>query len=111
MIQGHGALWAYDHQDEGIRVSGTTHAYIRGEAIEFHFCPVCGCIAFWRSRHRDAQGRLRVAVNLRLAEPDTVAAIPIDHFDGLEQLRGPAARRSTGRRLLVLSLFAITRGF
>jgi hypothetical protein len=31
----------------------------------------------------DAQGRRRIAVNLRLAAPEAVAAIPIDHFDGL----------------------------
>lgn len=28
-------------------------------------------------------GRRRIAVNLRLAEPDAVSAIVIDHFDGL----------------------------
>ena len=28
-------------------------------------------------------GRRRIAVNLRLAEPDAVGAIVIDHFDGL----------------------------
>jgi hypothetical protein len=28
-------------------------------------------------------GRRRIAVNLRLAEPDTVGAIVVDHFDGL----------------------------
>jgi len=32
----------------------------------------------------DAQGRLRIAVNLRLAEPAAVAAISIDHFDDLD---------------------------
>jgi hypothetical protein len=33
---------------------------------------------------KDDQGRIRTAVNLRLAEPGAVAAIPIDHFDGLD---------------------------
>ena len=32
-------LWAYDYEGEGIEVSGKTQSYIRGEAIEFHFCP------------------------------------------------------------------------
>jgi hypothetical protein len=27
-------------------------------------------------------GRRRIAVNLRLAEPDAVGAIPLEHFDG-----------------------------
>jgi hypothetical protein len=79
----YGVLWAYDHEDEGIHTRGTTQAYVRGEHIEFHFCPVCGNVAWWRGRQTDAQGRRRIAVNLRLAEPEAVAAIPIDHFDGL----------------------------
>jgi hypothetical protein len=79
----YGVLWAYDYEDEGIKVSGKTQAYVRGKALEFHFCPVCGCVAFWRGLQKDQQGRLRIAVNLRLAEPEAVAQIPIDHFDGL----------------------------
>jgi hypothetical protein len=79
----YGALWAYDYENEGIRVSGPTRAYVRGEAIEFHFCPSCGCIAFWRGRRTQGDGRRRMAVNLRLAEPAPIANVPIDHFDGL----------------------------
>lgn len=80
----YGVLWAYDWVDEGIRVSGTTRAYVRGQAVEFHFCPNCGCVSHWRGQQADAQGRRRIAVNLRMAEPAAVAAIPIDHFDGLD---------------------------
>ena len=80
----YGALWAYDYVDEGIRIAGHTQAYVRGKAIEFHFCPVCGCVVCWRGLETDAAGRCRTAVNLRLAEPDAVAQIPIDHFDGLD---------------------------
>ena len=80
----YGALWAYDWDGEGIRVSGPTGAYLRGEReIEFHFCPTCGCVAYWRASRADDGGRKRIAVNLRLAEPDAVATIPIDRFDGL----------------------------
>lgn len=80
----YGTLWAYDYEGEGIVVSGPTRAYMRGQAIEFHFCPTCGNTAFWRAQKTDDQGRRRIAVNLRLAEPAEVAAIPIDHFDGLD---------------------------
>jgi hypothetical protein len=80
----YGVLWAYDYEGEGIHVDGTTRAYVRGDALEFHFCPVCGCIAFWRGLRVDDKARRRIAVNLRLAEPAAVAAIPIDHFDGLD---------------------------
>ena len=69
----YGALWAYDYENEGIRVSGRTQAYVRGKALEFHFCPTCGCMTFWRGLQRDKEGRLRIAVNLRLAAPEAVA--------------------------------------
>jgi hypothetical protein len=81
----YGALWAYDYEDEGITVFGRTQPYVRGKAIEFHFCPVCGCVAFWRAQQKDQEGRRRIAVNLRLAEPEAVAQIPIDHFEGLNK--------------------------
>lgn len=79
----YGALWAYDHDNEGIRVTGQTRAFVRGSALGFHFCAACGCMAYWRALEADEAGRRRIAVNLRLAEPDAVAGIPIDHFDGL----------------------------
>lgn len=80
----YGALWAYDYEGEGIRLAGHTRDYVRGRAIEFHFCPVCGCVVCWRARGLDDQGRRRMAVNLRLAEPGAVASLPIDRFDGLD---------------------------
>lgn len=80
----YGVLWAYDYEDEGIALSGPTQSFARGRALDFHFCPVCGCMVFWRGKRVDEQGRRRIAVNLRLAEPGAVADIPIDHFDGLD---------------------------
>lgn len=81
----YGVLWAYDWEGERIEVSGETRTYIRGDKeIEFHFCPACGCVAWWRAREDDPGGRRRIAVNLRLAEPELVATIPINRFDGLD---------------------------
>ena len=80
----YGVLWAYDYDGEGIHVYGDATTYVPGDSLAFHFCPTCGCVAYWRSLHPGADGRRRIAVNLRLAEPDAVAQIPIDHFDGLE---------------------------
>lgn len=81
-----GGLWAYDFENEGIHVSGPTTAYVRadkhGGSISFNFCPTCGNLAFWRGLKPREDGRRRMAVNLRLAEPETVATIPIDHFEG-----------------------------
>ena len=38
----------------------------------------------WRGLWLEADGRRRLAVNLRLvSDPEQVAKIPIDHFDGL----------------------------
>jgi hypothetical protein len=80
----YGVLWAYDHEGEGIRVFGPTRAYLRGEGhIGFHFCETCGCVAYWRATKVDGTGRRRIAVNLRLTEPEPIGDLPIDHFDGL----------------------------
>ena len=80
----YGTLWAYDYVDGRIRVAGITSSYIWGsKSIGFHFCETCGCIAYWRALTPLESGKTRIAINLRLAEPDAVAAIPIDQFDGL----------------------------
>lgn len=80
----YGTLWAYDFEGEAIKVSGATKAFVRGRALAFHFCPECGCVAYWRSLSLEGGGRRRIAVNVRLADPRAVADIPIDHFDGLD---------------------------
>ena len=83
----YGALWAYDYVDERIRVAGLMSAYTRAgkadPALEILFCPTCACVLAWRGLHAEPGGRLRSAVNVRLAEPQAVADLPIDHFDGL----------------------------
>ncbi len=80
----YGVLWAYGYEGEVIVVSGPTKAYVSGKAIAFHFCPSCGCVAYWRALCVDDAGRRRIAVNLRLTEPEPIADVPIDHFDGLD---------------------------
>jgi hypothetical protein len=81
----YGTLWAYACEGDGIAVEGPAQPFVRGKALSFNFCPRCGCVAYWRGLRTDEQGRRRIAVNLRLAEnPDEVAQIPIDHFDGLD---------------------------
>jgi hypothetical protein len=80
----YGVLWAYGHENEDIRVFGPTHAYAwSSRAIGFHFCPECGCVGYWRASAPGTDGRRRIAVNLRLAPPELVGAIVVDHFDGL----------------------------
>jgi hypothetical protein len=80
----YGALWAYDFEGEGIKVSGPAQAFVRGKALSFNFCPKCGCVAYWLGLRLEEDGRRRIAVNVRLSEPEAVAGIPIDHFDGFD---------------------------
>ena len=81
----YGALWAYGYEGEDVDFSGVTQCYVRGDALGFHFCPTCGCVAYWRGLEGNAQGRRRVAVNLRLTDPEMIADVPIRHFDGLDK--------------------------
>jgi hypothetical protein len=83
----YGALWAYDYEDGRIRVSGPVARYHRARpdpALEILFCPTCGCVLCWRGLRLEPDGRRRIAVNVRLAPPDAVADLVIDHFDGLD---------------------------
>lgn len=83
----YGALWAYDYEDGRIRLTGETHAFSRPRsdpALEFRFCPTCACVVAWRGLRPEEDGRRRLAVNIRLADPVAVADLPIDHFDGLD---------------------------
>ncbi len=82
----YGTLWAYDFEGERIHVSGETTAYKRRDdsPLTFEFCPDCGCVVCWRGTRLEEDGRQRIAVNLRLAEPEAVAGIVLDIFDGLD---------------------------
>ncbi|MBI1341227.1 GFA family protein [bacterium] len=79
----YGVLWAYGHEGEDVNVAGPTETYVRGTALAFHFCRRCGCVVCWRSLRASETGARRIAVNLRLAEPGDVNALPVEHFDGL----------------------------
>lgn len=83
----YGTLWAYDWENERIRVEGPHAAYARSDmgepSLEILFCPACACVLSWRGLRPDGDGRRRIAVNLRLAPPEAVADLPVDHFEGL----------------------------
>ena len=84
----YGALWAYDYEGERVSVTGLTASYTRTEekqtSLEILFCPRCANVLSWRGLRPQKDGRRRMAVNLRLAPPDLVSGLPIDHFDGLD---------------------------
>jgi hypothetical protein len=85
----YGVLWICGHEGLDVHVSGETTAHPRregGGALAFHFRLGCGCVTHWRGLGLgpEADGRRRLAVNLRLvSDPEQVAAVAIDHFDGL----------------------------
>lgn len=85
----YGVLWAYDYDGHGIHVDdpdGNLTAFARGprSPLTFNFCRRCGCVVSWRGLAPDPDGRVRIAVNLRLADPDAVARVPLQRFDGLD---------------------------
>lgn len=84
----YGVLWLYGYEAQHISVSGDVESYRREDLVDqglsFNFCPKCGCMAYWRSDTLDANGRRRIAVNLRLSEPETVAHLEVRQFDGLK---------------------------
>ncbi|MBN9430994.1 MAG: GFA family protein [Bosea sp.] len=85
------ALWAYDFENERVALNGTTTAFPRHDrkkpVLETHFCPTCGCLLCWRDLTTTADGRRRMAVNIRLAPPEAVAHLPVHHFDGLASFK------------------------
>ena len=80
----YGVLWIYDWVDEKVTLTGATSEYLWGDRdLGFHFCPTCGCVLAWRAAEPNDEGRTRIAVNVRMSEPETVAHLPVRHFDGL----------------------------
>ena len=73
-------------------ISGATTSYVRGEkdvwSLEILFCPKCGCVLCWRGRRVRPDGSRRMAVNVRLAPPEAVADLRIEHFDSLDKFAG-----------------------
>jgi len=82
----YGALWAYGFLNQGLFVSGHSSSYMRNRKLSaFHFCGSCGCLTHYLSNSPDEQGRLKIAVNLRMIlDPSQIANLPIDHFEGLD---------------------------
>jgi hypothetical protein len=80
----YGVLWAYGSIGHDIHTDGETQTYRRadGGAIDFHFCPACGCVTHYVATRAGEDGLHWSAVNLRLTDPDPIAHLPIDHFDG-----------------------------
>ncbi len=83
----YGALWAYGYLGYGVTTSGDTKSYTRDrQVLEFHFCINCGCLAYYLARSKDSEGRLKIAVNLRMVDdPGAIMNLEVEHFDGLNK--------------------------
>jgi len=97
----YGALWAYDYDGERIHIddpNGRLTGFVRGprSPLSFNFCSACGNVVSWRGLAAEAEGRVRIAVNLRLADPAAVAEVPLLRFDGLHSFEDLA---TDGRRV------------
>jgi hypothetical protein len=78
-------LWAYSEiENISIRCeSDATLRYIREQGnIAFHTCKNCGCTTHWENLKPHKNNKM--AVNLRLIDPDLLGQIRIRHFDGAE---------------------------
>ncbi len=62
---------------------GPTSEGIRSDFISAR--TAAGCVAYWRALEAKQEGRGRIAVNLRLTEPEAVADLPVNHFDVLDK--------------------------
>ena len=83
-----GAIWAYGHLGQEITPRGETTPFATGErSCDFHFCPTCGSVTHYVARRAYADGRLKVAVNLRMAlDPAAIRDLPLLHFEGAESM-------------------------
>lgn len=50
--------------------------------LAFHSCKVCGCTTHWTST--DPAEDATIAINARMADPQSIASLPVRKFDGLQ---------------------------
>jgi hypothetical protein len=90
-----GAIWAYGHAGESITLTAPDAAmqsYVHGDrTLETLSCATCGCIIAWRGLDAAPDGRRRMAINLRLADPGAVRHLPLRRFDGADSWEQAAA--------------------
>jgi hypothetical protein len=78
-------LWAHgDRDDIAIsRAPDATIAYVWGDrTLARHTCRTCGCTTHWESLQPEVSRRM--AVNLRMAEPEAIKSIRVRRFDGAD---------------------------
>ncbi len=100
----YGVIWSYGKLDQSVFINapqGALSQYIWGDkSISFNFCTSCGCVVTWQAVQTEDDGSIEIAVNLRLAEPDAVANIPLRRFDGLHSWKTQPSRDEHVKDLL-----------
>lgn len=83
----YGALWAYGYLSDGISTSGETKIYSYGKGVSnYHFCTKCGGLTHYIVNSKNAEGKFKIAVNMRMIDdPKEIFDLPIDHFDGFDK--------------------------
>ena len=80
-----GALWAHTHPENVILscTAETSIRYMQGDrTLAFVSCRRCGATTHWEPL--DAAETLRMAVNMKMADPHEISHIRIRHFDGAD---------------------------
>ncbi len=79
------AAWAY-YEPKDLRIHFKKEAsvyYLWGDkAVEFHRCNLCGCLTHYKTTQKCDVNKM--AVNMRLAEPDMLDALLVRKIDGAE---------------------------
>ena len=77
------ALWAYypaAKVEIEIRETATSVYAWGDKTIDYHFCPQCACCTHYNTQL--GSGKTRIAINARMAPPETIADIRMRKFDG-----------------------------
>ncbi len=82
-----GSLWAYFTADqiEIVKVTELREYSWGDKMIRYYSCTQCGCTTHYMSLQKD--GRIRVAINTRMAALADTKNIPVRYFDGADSWR------------------------
>jgi hypothetical protein len=84
-----GAAWGYFHPDE-VALAGATTGLARADlanpVIAFHHCGQCGSATHWAAL--DSGPADRMAVNMRLFDPDQLDGLNVRFSDGFRRKEG-----------------------
>ncbi len=74
------ALWCHTSTAK-VTLNGETDGYAWGDKmLAFQRCKVCGCV----THYTPLDGTDRMAVNMRMVDPEVIAEVPVRRFDGAE---------------------------